>query len=321
VQNRPGGFGMEHVTIHAFSDFLDTIKRYQFEFGQQHGGNSFVFRGMRKETWPLLPSLFREYDEPRKSSIVDASVSGRVYISNEFEILTHFIKEASGILPHIPQSDVLTWMQYAQHFGAPTRLMDFTTNPLIALYFCCEKETKEDGVVWIISVSPFQTWSLDDDFCDMLAEEFTYDSMIESIMKNARGYIDYAYEESYRLGYEPERSEKMRPVFFTPAYIDQRMNAQSSRFLLWGEDTNPLEMMVSEDNIMNLSDTGARSDGSNDEKFLTKIIVSASSKHSIMKDLDLFGVNDKTVFPGLDSIGRYIEKYYKNNPDDVFEYY
>lgn len=299
--------GNENV-IYTVSDLLTLLKKYQFQFRQSYRSSGFIFRGMRNKEWSLLPGLFREYSEPQKSSIVvDGSYSGRVYSKNENEILSHFKKEAGGFLPNIPQSDDFVWLQYAQHFGVPTRLLDFTANPLIALYFCCKSESEEDGVVWIINTSSFQNWSYNERFCLESNPACTREEMIKSIMSGIKGYIDY----------DKNRLEKTLPVLFVPAYIDQRMSAQSSRFLLWGRKEEPLEDMITDENKMTLLPDGMRLDTANDQRFLTNIIVAASSKHSILQELDLLDVNEKTVFPGLDGIGHYLERYYRQNADDI----
>lgn len=297
-------------TIHTVNELLSTLKKYQCQFGQTYRSSGFIFRGVCDKSWQLLPGLFREYKEPQKSSTLIASYSGRVYSSNEIEILAHFKKEAIGFLPQISLNDDFTWLQYAQHFGVPTRLLDFTTNPLIALYFCCKSESEADGIIWIVNTSPFQTWSENEMFCAILGPDCTRDAMISSIMQSTKGYSDD----------DKERLEKYRPVLFTPAFIDQRMSAQSSRFLLWGKDDKPLEEMIGNQNKMTLSPDGVACEIANDQRFLANIHVSRKSKHNIMQELDLLGVNEKAVFPGLDGIGRYIERYYKENIDDICEF-
>ena len=294
--------------IHSVNELLSSLEKYQDQFSQSYRGSGFIFRGMRDKRWALLPGIFREYSGPQVSLVVKGgSISGRVYSANENEIIAHFKKEAGGFLPHISQADNFTWLQYAQHFGVPTRLLDFSANPLIALYFCCKSESKEDGIVWFINTSSFQTWSNSERFCNELGPNCTRDVMIKAIMKSMIGYSDY----------DEEHLEKQRPVLFIPAYIDQRMSAQSSCFLLWGKSDKALDSMADTDNHMTLLPNGITYRVANDQRFLANFIISGESKHHIMRELDLLGVNEKTVFPGLDGIGRYLERYYKENPDDI----
>lgn len=66
-------------------------------------------------------------------------------MAREYEILSRIIKEASAYIANVLREDYLLWMEYVQHFGVPTRLLDFSSNPLVALYFCCKNKPEIDG--------------------------------------------------------------------------------------------------------------------------------------------------------------------------------
>ena len=299
----------ENIEVTSVQKFLDVLELFQYQFQQTLRNDSFIFRGVSNESWELLPSIYRSCTQ--KSDIHDATHTGRIYNYNELEILGHFIKEASGFLKHISRDDKFTWLQYAQHFGVPTRLLDFTTNPLIALFFCCKSESEENGAVWIINSFTYANWTHEDFFCSFYGADATRNAIIDSIIKTMDSYSD---ESS-------ERIEKNKPIMFVPAYIDQRMSAQSSRFLLWGSNPNPLEQISIENNHMKLSPPGMKLSMIKDKRFLAKLVIPPSCKHEIMKQLDILSINDKTVFPGLDGLGRYINNYYKFNLEDWCDRY
>lgn len=228
---RGADVGMDHV-IHNISEFLGVLNRYKNEFSTTSHNDNFMFRGMSTASWKLLPGIFREYSKPETTSdVVSQKQYRKMYRSNESEILAHFRKEASGFLTNISQNDDFTWLQYAQHYGVPTRLLDFTANPLVALYFSCQSESKDDSVVWIININNFQRWSHDEDICKSTN---TREIVIDRIMCEMRG--DFIHMENSK---RPPLKE--RPLFFLPPYIDQRMSAQASRFMLWGTNQFALE--------------------------------------------------------------------------------
>ena len=300
--------------IHNLSEFLNLLNDYKAQFSKTYRTGGFMFRGMSDISWSLLPGIFRKYPEKQNSKkITSASYSGNIFSINEYEILSHFRKEASGLLTHISPKDDFTWLQYAQHYGVPTRLLDFTANPLVAMYFCCQSESETDGVVWIINTVTFESWSTNEIICGNMGPDYTREAIINSIMREMRGEFDWR-----KVNGEP-REKKELPIMFIPPYIDQRMSAQSSRFLLWGNKQVALENMIESDNEMQLCQ-GVRLDRKDDQRFLAKIAIPSQCKHSIMKELDLLNINDKSIFPGLDGIGKYINKYYQNNVDDIFEY-
>lgn len=103
------------------------------EWTRVHQGPRWVFRG-QAERWPLKPTVGR---------------SERYTAESELRLFLEFKRLA---LPHISRDLVQTewdWLFVAQHHGLPTRLLDWTTNPLIAAFFATEPSptNKKDGEI------------------------------------------------------------------------------------------------------------------------------------------------------------------------------
>jgi FRG domain len=99
--------------------------------------SSFIFRGQTKEKgWPLIPSVGR-------------FVEGSRVPWREREILGEFRREAIRFLQVVPSND-WQWLALAQHNRLPTRLLDWTRNPLAALWFAVSSSAIEEkpGLVW-----------------------------------------------------------------------------------------------------------------------------------------------------------------------------
>lgn len=295
---------MQPYEIHSLQEFIDALEKLKFQFSHSAKGMDFSYRGVCDSSYSLLPGIFREV------KLNENAISGKAkaYKTREYEILNHFIKEASAYVTNVAKEDYLLWMEYAQHFGVPTRLLDLTSNPLVALYFCCKDKPQTDGSVWVLNEINFYHWNCQSEFV-VRNSPITKRQIISSIIAEIQGSFDY----------NPEKIVMNRPISHIPYYIDHRMSAQSSRFLIWGTDNRSLEEMVSEHEYMVLSAQGIRYSVSNDARFLFRFKIPSGYKYRILKQLNLFGINEKSLFPGLDGIGRHIANIYRTNADDLFE--
>jgi len=114
--------------IERVQDLMDIAS--QCFFTEARG--RWVFRGHADKNWQLMPSVGREKHE---------SKSREKYERSLFDI---FCRETHGYLPNFPK-DEWEWLSIAQHHGLPTRLLDFTYNPLVALYFSVISNPTLDG--------------------------------------------------------------------------------------------------------------------------------------------------------------------------------
>lgn len=113
------------MKIESVISFLGQIKKAE------------LFRGQSNSAWELLPSIAR-----LNPSNFPSKNYGWKGIENE--LLDEFEKYASRLMINCPRNK-LEWMIHAQHHGLPTRLLDWTSNPLKALYFAVEKHDNMDG--------------------------------------------------------------------------------------------------------------------------------------------------------------------------------
>lgn len=133
------------------NDFLDlggadTIERYLqlvLEKRVEEGMHtSWMFRGQRELRWSPVPKI----DRPE----FQAYRTGQGWVRKEHEdrLLTDFITGARAHV-RIEPKDLWEWLAVAQHHGLATRLLDWTANPLAALYFAVEEtHATGDSTVW-----------------------------------------------------------------------------------------------------------------------------------------------------------------------------
>ena len=116
--------------------FITRIRQVYQSWGEPH---YIWFRGEPSCDTPLLPSVYR----PKP----DGS------LHNENALLQMFRMRAPSyygeLIPN--RGDTDQWLFLAQHVGLPTRLLDFTRSPLVALFFAVEGETEKDSTVWCLN--------------------------------------------------------------------------------------------------------------------------------------------------------------------------
>ena len=109
------------------------------EFLGAQSDDSYIYRGHRRAEWPLRPCLFRA--RPRPPSTVNELRFVEAILLRKF-------KETVRLVLNVLPKDDWEWLALAQHHGLLTRLMDWTENPLVALFFAVEKTNDGDSAVW-----------------------------------------------------------------------------------------------------------------------------------------------------------------------------
>lgn len=111
--------------IKDFGDFTEIVEHMEHHY--------WVFRGHSDCTYRIEPSLARFF-RSHQVNIKPASQDPR-----ELDSILKFRKSAHLHLQHLPApSELSSWLAIMQHFGAPTRLLDFTFSPYVALFFALE---------------------------------------------------------------------------------------------------------------------------------------------------------------------------------------
>lgn len=244
------------------------------------GDEMLFFRGYADRSYKLLPGCLRD---PKNTKEDEEYHNIQIEYPEEFrkgEHLSNLVK--------------------MQHYGLATRLLDFSENPLISLYFAVESNEKTDGAVLCLKVKKAEILHHTSDKALMLAclPMFTNAEKenIKKFCKNHRGRISNQDVESDSTGTMKRFLHEIRSEFpafetaiigedllksyFLRAYKDNaRMKKQSGAFLICGLEKDYL------------ADYEARG---------TKIEIDARAKREILKDLHLLGFRDSTIYPGFE---------------------
>lgn len=141
---------MAHKPIESFAQLHEVLGELDAAgYGAYHG----IFRGHADESWPTRPGIGRI-----------KFYSGRNWTEEESLLFVKFKQRAVPFSELSPKTD-WEWLTIAQHHGLPTRLLDWTRNPLVAAYFAVSGELDKDGALLVgkdfepadLLKSPFET--------------------------------------------------------------------------------------------------------------------------------------------------------------------
>ena len=125
----------DNKIINSVADYLQEILSLEYT------NNTILFRGQSNKDYKLVPSIGRKN--------LDGSFLYNIH--DEKKIFLEFKKRFHSFTENRPTTDA-DLLFLAQHHELPTRLLDWSYNPLIALYFACQSSEEKDGAVYTISI-------------------------------------------------------------------------------------------------------------------------------------------------------------------------
>lgn len=221
------------------------------------------FRGQTKSSYKLQPGLFR---------------GGLRHKENDLR--AEFARCAPQYMTERPPHTDWEWYFLMQHFGIPTRLLDWSDGALIALFFALHsplgnRDDEEDAAVWMLDPWWLNKQTLGDE--SVLAPDFP----------RAKSYLSEPY---------PSKSFKLPtgPAAIDPPYIAKRVAVQRGHFTVFGSKRHGLDELWKRGNTR-----------------LEKIILAKEHLESMRQDLATLGVTDTTIFPELAALSKELVRYWE----------
>ncbi|WPO40625.1 FRG domain-containing protein [Tardiphaga sp. 42S5] len=216
-------------------------------------GSARWFRGHGNAKWPLLPGIMRS-----RPGLSEASALAR-------------FKQSAAMLTERTPSSAFDWTFLMQHYGVPTRLLDWTESPLVAMFFAVDnfdKHRNADAAVWCLNPT----------------------------LLNKNASISNAMELNYIPSFE---ADELKP------YATEKLNVPNVELLpvaTIATRNNPrIQAQLGTFTIHHTKKVAIEAVG--DKSHATKYVIPSASRETIKKELKLLGLNQFSMFPELTSVG------------------
>jgi hypothetical protein len=256
--------------------FMKRIKEIEEAWESKKDGEpSLWYRGSRKSTWPLIPKLYR----PNSSM--------KNLLSAEDEIREEFVRRAPGLTAHRP-ANAWEWYFLMQHYGAPTRLLDWTESPQIGLYFAVkDSDGLHDAAVWVLDPWWLNEVVLGKNYSEVLPAGSP--GLSEADVDRYQPWLPDRFDAKAKL------TTKL-PVAIYPTQFDPRIAAQRSCFTVHGRNRARLNEIFPKP-----------------ADHLARIMIPSYATHDIRGELADYGIDEAVIYPDLEGLGKSVSNWL---PDD-----
>jgi hypothetical protein len=256
----------EVITAKSWAHLQDTLFQDAWDRGIKRFRSRYVFRGVEDSKFKLETSLMR---------------LGGPYAQLERHMLRNFGKYAPRSA--VVQDTVWHWLTLGQHYGLPTRVLDWSISPFIAVHFAVwhASHMHRPGAIWMIDLFDWRaTLPSRIERARRAAGIWAFDT--DSLAKIAKSLPDFD-----RL------SKKPFAVFYEPPSFDDRVVNQ---YAILSAVSNP---RMAFDDWLETTNIRRR-----------KIVIPARLKWEVRDKLDQCNINDRMLFPGLAGLCDWLKRFY-----------
>jgi hypothetical protein len=252
------------IRVTSFSELQDRLYANTWQPTLRRFRSSLAFRGVADARDDLSTSLIR------------------LNVEQENHLLRNFRKYARW--DSAAADSIWNWLALAQHHGLPTRMLDWTFSPYVALHFVTEDPVTfdRDGAVWCVDYAKAHKLlppGLQQAMADEQADVFTAEML---------DHVANSLEKLDELG-----AGHPFVIFLEPPSLDERIVNQFALFSLMSSPALQLDEWL---------------DGHNN--LWHRLIIPADLKWEVRDKLDQANVTERVLFPGLDGLCRWLRRYY-----------
>lgn len=218
---------------------------------------TFWFRGHGDFTWSLTPSALRYKKESTRNKAL--------------QLVSDFKRFAEMKLERPPTVDEeLKWVQLARHYGLPTRLLDWTRNAAVALYFACCEEPEKDGAVYVLN--PVE--------------------------------LNRQIDPKVPRVFDPNLDAEVIKIYLK---LDGRINSRGSGTITINPTWNSSRIMVQQ-GVFTISGSKHFALTAKNASSLVYVEIKKEYKKTLLEELERVGINEMSIFPELEHLCNYLRK-------------
>lgn len=262
---------MGDILVHDWAELNERLYEGAFQHDIGRTRSPFVFRGLSDAAHRLTTTLSR---------------LGGHYARMEPHLLRNFRKYARHT--DVTHDSLWNWLAVAQHHGLPTRLLDWTYSPLVAMHFATAQLELFDRDGAILAVDFLRAHRLLPPPLRRLLEQEGSDVFTVEMLDRAAGTLD-AF-----AGLSPDDFL----LFFEPPSLDDRIVNQFALFSLMSRATASLEDWLAQH-----------------PELARRLVIPRELKWEVRDRLDQANVTERVLFPGLDGLSRWLQRYYSPRQD------
>jgi FRG domain-containing protein len=260
---------MAITTVSSWRELDDAVSQASMPQGARHAHSTLVFRGLARTDYSHVSSLARLQGD---------------YASLERHLIRNFRKYAHRRAPGPAMWD---WLALGQHHGLPTRLLDWTYSPLVALHFATASWPAHDALLLAVDSRG--------------AHELLPASLRAAL--DREGALLFTTELLAAEARDLEELDRLRGdgdpflVFFEPPSLDERIVNQSSVLSAIADPSCHMEDWLDQH-----------------PELWRAWRIPASVKADIRERLDQANVTERVLMPGLDGLAAWLRRYYSPDP-------
>lgn len=249
---------MIEITIKSIDDIVEEIRKLKKIYGKQ----PIWYRGQEDNKWHLEPSIHR-----------DELLSKENYITNDFYIYVNQIESNAPA-----KENYAAWMSLMQHYGLPTRILDWSSSPLIACYFALEKNrgNSNDSSIWVL---------------------------IPRRVNMQEGFGEFVYPiDAYTV------QQMLLPAFKPSTILEEKF---ADKIIACHSVKKDLRM-YSQQSSFTVHNSKRKLEDICDDNTLFKFVIPCDCKERMFESVNILGISTSFIYPDMEHVSKdVIRKYSK----------